>query len=173
MNCTILAVIFLQQKTCVNADEFFISDVGNTRAYQLAQSQGGIYYDTADTGFYHNIFLDTLNKRVFLLFQHNLTILSYSREPATGVINKPKNSAPVKGLTILYGPKASSVTIVRPGNSRTADFYFYDLSGRVIDKMLGVTSNAVLWKPKTRSMNCYIVMVRSGKEKYTAKFMVR
>jgi hypothetical protein len=60
-----------------------------------------------------------------------------------------------------------------PNHSCAADLCFYDLAGRIVDRMENVTSNAVLWRPKAKTMNCYIVMVKTGGQKYTAKFMVR
>jgi hypothetical protein len=51
--------------------------------------------------------------------------------------------------------------------------FFYDISGRVVDKMLGVNSNAVVWRPNSRITGCFIVQVTSGSEECSAGFLVR
>jgi hypothetical protein len=154
------------------ATELFATDVRDVRGYQTALANGAVYRDNVHLqNTLQNILLDTLNKRVYLVFTTNLSVLRY--QSSAGIIADPKKPAPARGLTILRGPVTSSITIVLPRNSRSADLCFYDLSGRVIDRMTGVTANAVLWRPTTKTMSCYIVMVKSGQEKYTAKFMVR
>ncbi|MGA2507997.1 MAG: hypothetical protein ABSF80_11035 [Chitinispirillaceae bacterium] len=152
----------------------FASDVRNANSYQTARANNAIYRDSIHTrNTLQNILLDTLNKQIFLMFTNNMSILSY--QTANGVISKANKIASSKGLMVLSSVHVSGVTIVLPSHSSSspADLYFYDLSGRVVDRLLGVTSNAVLWRPKTRSMSCYILMARIGGEKYTKKFMVR
>jgi hypothetical protein len=153
------------------ATELFVSYVGDPHPYSTAQANNAIYRDDIHRqNALQNILLDTLKKQVFLIFKNNMTILGYQ---STGVVYYPKTTLSANKVTILRGPMAFSITIVLSTHSRSSDLYFYDLSGRVVDKMLGVTSNAVLWRPKTKTMSCYIVQVRNGGEKYTAKFMVR
>jgi hypothetical protein len=67
---------------------------------------------------------------------------------------------------------SSVLTIVLSSHWHSSDLYFYDLSGRLVDKMLNVTTNAVLWRPRTSSTSCYIVSGTSGMEKYSARFVV-
>ncbi|MBN1130463.1 MAG: fibronectin type III domain-containing protein [Chitinispirillaceae bacterium] len=154
------------------ATELFVSHVGDPHPYATAQSNNAIYRDDIHRqNSLQNILLDTLNKRVFLICNNNMTILGYERH-ANRVIDNGTIPRTAQRIAVSRGPMASSVTIVLPSHSRSCDLYFYDLSGRVVDRMTGVTSNAVLWRPKTRTIGCYLVMVRSGGEQYTAKFMV-
>jgi hypothetical protein len=157
-----------------NVIQLFASDISDPHPYSTASTNNAIYQDNHAQYYLQNLILDTLNKHVFLIFNDNMSILSYQRT-TTGVISKTNKTASSKGLMVLSSVHVSGVTIILPGHSTSspADLYFYDLSGRVIDRILGVTTNAVLWRPKTRSMNCYIIMARIGGEKYTKKFMIR
>lgn len=148
--------------------ELFGADVRDPHSH----SRAPVYRDSVHKrNTLRNILLDTLKKRVYLLFTNNMSILQYNPVP-TGAVPHADNEPLLNRLIVISNPH-SGVTIVRPGSSCSADFHFYDLSGRVIDKMLNVTSNAVLWRPKSKTMNCYIVVVKSGGERYTKKFMVR
>jgi len=158
-----------------SSTDLFVADVRDYDAYAHAVSNNAVL--TLNSPYsqmsLQNIFLDTLNRHVYLIYTNYLVILGYSFGTPAATINKGEKSGALKQLRIIPDAARSGVTIVRSDNSHAADFYFYDLSGRVVDKILGVTSNAVLWRPKTRSMNCYIVMVKSGAEKYTKRFMMR
>ena len=157
--------------SAIPTELFVVSDVRDPRPRATDSTNNAIYLDTVHLqNQLRNILLDTAKQRVYLVFNNNLSILGYDR--TVGVVPCANTLSSLKKLVVLSNTR-SGVTIVRPNASRAADFYFYDLSGRVIDRMLDVTSNAVFWRPKTRSMNCYIVMVKSGSEKYSAKFMVR
>jgi hypothetical protein len=156
-----------------SATEIFASEIKDPRPHVTDSLNNAIYRDAVHLqNQLRNILLDTLNKRVYLVFNNNVSILGYYDSSTVGVISHTNKRCSSKKLTILPNVH-SGVTIVLPAYMRSADVFFYDLTGRVIDKMSGVTSSAVLWRPKTRTMSCYIVMVRSGSEKYTAKFMVR
>jgi hypothetical protein len=159
----------------VATELFVVSDIQDPRPHVTDSLNDAIYRDTVrKQNTLQNILLDTANQRVYLVFNNNLSILGYQRVPGTGVAATPKKPLLAKGsISVLPGPVTSSVTIVLPGHTRTADLCFYDLSGRVIDRMPDVRSNAVLWRPKTRSMGCYIVMVKSGSENYTERFILR
>jgi hypothetical protein len=91
--------------------------------------------------------------------------------PTTAIL---KNAKPEQNsvFSISINPSSRNITIVRPDHSRAADLFIYDLSGRVIDKMIGVTANSVIWKPKSKTTGCYILMVKSGTTKFTKKFML-
>ena len=156
------------------ATELFASDIKDPYPYSTASANNALYRDSVHLqNQLQNILLDTLKKHVFLIFNNNMTILSYQHEPTIRVVYDSKKPSLARGITILPCSFHSGVTIVLPAHARAADLYFYDLSGRIIDRMLGVTSNAVLWRPKTKTMGCYFVMVKNGSEKYSAKFMVR
>jgi hypothetical protein len=159
----------------VATELFVVSDPKDPRPHMTDSLNNAIYRDTVHKqNTLQNILLDTANQRVFLVFTNNLSVLGYQRVSASGIAERTMKPVTAKGnITVLPGPVSSSVSIVLPGNSRTADLCFYDLSGRVVDQMQGVTSNAVLWRPAVKTMGCYIVMVKSGQEKFTAKFMVR
>jgi hypothetical protein len=155
--------------------ELFVATVGNPHPYSTAATDNAIYRDTVHKQHQlRNIILDTLARRVYLIFNNNMTILGYQPQ-IVGVAGDWEKGLPSNGVSIFPNTFSSGVTIVLPSHTvaSPADLYFYDLSGRVIDRMRGVTSNAVLWRPKTRSMNCCILMVKIGAEKYTKRVMVR
>jgi hypothetical protein len=74
---------------------------------------------------------------------------------------------------VITSPYSHGATIILPSAIHPSNLFFYDLSGRRIDEMRNVTSNAVLWRPKARSMGCYFVIVKSGGERYVERFIVR
>ena len=154
--------------------ELFVCNVLNPYSRTFDSLNNAIYRDTVHTqNQLQNILLDTLNKRVFLIFDNNLTVLGYSNAPV-GVSYQPdKSPSTVKHFTFLTSPFSRGVTIVLPFTRRPSDLFFYDLSGRLIDKMAGVTSNAVLWRPKARTTGCYFVFVKSGGVRFVERFIVR
>ena len=162
------------ENICIDSSgtKLLVTDARDPFSLSTASRNGAVYSDP-NSYLIQNLLLDTLNKRIFLIFNAKMSILNYGREPAMGVKNNSTTLSLGNGIIILRGTAASSVTIILPTHSRFSALYFYDLSGRVVDKMLGVTSNAVLWRPKTRTMSCYIVMVKSGQEKFTKKFMMK
>lgn len=156
--------------------ELFVATVGNPWPYSTASADTAIYRDTVHKqNQIQNIILDTIARRVYLIFNNNMTILGYQSQIVSVADGMEKPAAAAKGIFVIPNLFSSGVTIVLPAHAASvpADLYFYDLSGRVIDRMRGVTSHAVLWQPKTRSMSCYIVSARIGTERLTRKFMVR
>jgi hypothetical protein len=151
--------------------ELFVSDLRVNNPYQADSLSNAVYRDTIHKqNDLRDILLDTVAHNVFLLFKDQLTILKYQHETA-GVVHNASTSSYLKTLTIR--PCANGVAIILPQTYCNADLYFFNLSGRLIDKISNLTSNAVFWRPKTRSTNCYIVMVKSGREQYLSKFIVR
>jgi hypothetical protein len=167
---------YMFQPSCNGPTKLFAAAIGDFWPYSTASADSAIYLDTVHLQCQiQNIILDTLAQRVYLIFNNNMTILGYQSQIVGVAGGSEKSAAAAKGIFILPNAFSSGVTIVLQAHAASvpADLYFYDLSGRVIDKMLGITANAVLWRPKTRSMGCYIVSVRIGTEKLTRKFMVR
>ena len=154
--------------------ELFAADIRYQWSHWFDSLNNAIYRDTVHKqNTIQNILLDTLNKRIFLIFQNNLTILGYNYASAD-IANRPnKFHFSVNRLTIFTSPFAHSATIILPSTSRPSDLYFYDLFGRLIDQITGITSNAVLWRPKVRSSGCYFVVVKSGAERFVEKFILR
>jgi photosystem II stability/assembly factor-like uncharacterized protein len=76
-------------------------------------------------------------------------------------------------FSIAENPSSRSVTIRRPDHSTASDLCFYDLSGRVIDKITGVTSRTTSWKSGAASKGFYVLQVKSGAERIARKFLVR
>jgi hypothetical protein len=153
------------------ATGLFVSDVRNLHSYEFASSHNGIYQDTVHKkSQLQNILLDTAGRKVYLVFSTNLTILSYQRENI-GVRYFTNKTAPSRGIAIC--PGTFGTTIVLPDNCRNADLFIYDVAGRVVVRMRNITSNAVLFRPKSKSENCYIAVVRNDGTQYSAKFMTR
>jgi hypothetical protein len=152
--------------------ELFISDVRDPHPNSILKLNR-IYADTIKRlSYLPNIILDTVNQRIFLFYTDSLITLGYEREPA-GIIPRKKRPSGIEGFSLHYKSCSSGITIVLPYNLQNTELLFYDLSGRRIDRMRNVASNAVLWRPKTRSMGCYFVVVQSGGEKYAEKVFVR
>ncbi|MBN2035149.1 MAG: hypothetical protein JW768_00270 [Chitinispirillaceae bacterium] len=155
--------------------EIFAADVGDQRPRATDSAFNAIYRDDVHKqNQLQNILLDTTNRRVYLMFNNNMTILGYQYQ-TVGVAGRAEKPVAARGIFVLSNAFSSGVTIVLPAGtaSTPADLYFYDLAGRVVDKLLGVTSKAILWRPKTRTMSCYLVMAKIGGKKFTEKFMAR
>jgi hypothetical protein len=153
----------------------FVSDIRELPdGYHTALINNAIYLDAA-AGSIRNLLLDTLNKKLYLFYSSKLSILSYQDAPPVGVVSHADKASQTAQFKVISGHQHSGVTIVLPARSSSTatDLFFYDISGRMVDKITAVTSNAVRWRPKVRSMGCYIVSIKRGAEKYTAKFMTR
>jgi hypothetical protein len=152
--------------------ELYCSNATEPYPFKFAQANNAIYHDGAhNQNSLQNILLDTLNRRVFLVFSTQLSILSYQRYP-TGIIRPAsKTSSLPKRLSVLTTPVG--ITIVLPENSRNADLFICDVSGRIVERMLHITSNAVLWRPKTGSKNIYLAILKNGNDRYTSKFIAQ
>jgi hypothetical protein len=127
----------------------------------------------SNTGNIVNVFLDSLDKNLFVISPQFLTVLNY-QSAMVNVRYQGQTPSAAKGPDVRTAPfSAGVVSVILPPGKRSSDLYFYDLSGRQIDRMRNVTSKAVLWRPKTRSMGCYFVIVKSGGERYVERFFVR
>jgi hypothetical protein len=149
--------------------EFFVSDIRNLHSYEFALSQNAVYRDTAN-GLLQNILLDTAGRKIYLVFSTNLTILSYQHADA-GVARSAIRK--VSSRQIAIRPCALGTTIVLPDNCRNADLFIYDVSGRVVESMRNVSSDAVVFRPKNHSVGCYIASVMKDGKRYSARFMTR
>jgi hypothetical protein len=101
--------------------------------------------------------------------------MSYTYAFSTAGV-KPANAQHLKlpgNFRILSSAGQSGITIVFPETTRHADLAFYDLSGRMVDRLTATGSNAVLWRPKTHASGCYVVSAKINGESYSARFMVR
>jgi hypothetical protein len=70
-------------------------------------------------------------------------------------------------------PGTMGTTIVLPSNCRNADLSIYDVSGRIVERIRNITSNAIIFRPKNKSTNCYIAVVKNTGMQYSAKFVTR
>ncbi|MGA3050946.1 MAG: hypothetical protein ABSE00_03390 [Chitinispirillaceae bacterium] len=149
----------------------YATDVRDVNGYATAFANNALYSDTG-YGTRQNLFIDTTRQLLFILYKTNLSTFSY--KTTVGVAERqsarPQHSA---GVTVIPGSASGGVTIVLHGFSGPAELSFYDMSGRIVDKMTGVTANAVRWRPKTQSTGCYIVSVANAREKSVARFVVR
>ena len=86
--------------TDIGYSTLFVADVRDHDAYAHAVSNNAVF--NLPYGNLQNIFLDTLNKRVFLIFTNYLTILSYGYAPPNTVtLFSPINNA-------IYQPLATT-----------------------------------------------------------------
>ncbi len=145
--------------------------IPDLNGYKTALSCNAVLHDTFSN--VQNVLLDTVNKRVFIVCQHNLSSYSYTFG-AAGVKNAgARHLNPPGNFRVLSSSGQSSITIVFPQTARHADLSFFDLTGRMVDKMTITGSNAVVWRPKTHGSGCYVVSARIDGESFSARFMVR
>jgi len=149
----------------------YATDIRDVNGYATALANNALYGDTG-YGARQNLFIDTTRQLLFILYKTNLSTFSY--KTTVGVAERqsarPQHSA---GVIVIPGSASAGVTIVLRGFSGPTELSFYDMSGRIVDKMTGVTANAIRWRPKTQSTGCYIVSVASAREKSVARFVVR
>ncbi len=163
--------LFIINGTYQNATDLYFSDIRNLHSYEYALSHKAVYQDMVHTkDQLQNILLDSSGKKIYLVFSNNLTILSYQYE-IVGVTNPSKRISSSQGLAIRSG--ISGTTIVLPDNCRNADLCIFDVAGHVVEIMRNITSNAVLFRPKTKSANSYVAVVRNEGREYSARFMTR
>jgi hypothetical protein len=155
--------------------ELFAADIGDPHPHATASALGAIYLDTVHRqNQLQNIILDTIKKRVYLIFTNTMSILSY-QNVTVGAVSRVEKLFSSQSLTILPNSFSSGITIVIPNHSASmvADFSFYDLSGRLVDKIKGIASNAVIWKPQIKSPKSYIVMAKIDGRTFIQKFIMR
>jgi hypothetical protein len=140
-------------------------------AYKTALALNAVLPDSLHSR--QSVLVDTVNKRLYIFYPTAMVTYSYSLSPMAVRNGLPLAQLAQIGIKIITDETRSGVTIVLPQNSRRADLFFSDLSGRMVDKMLSITSNAVVWRPKAQAMGCYIVSAKIGEERYTARFMAR
>jgi hypothetical protein len=119
-----------------------------------------------------NIILDTLSKTVYLIYNTALVTLGYTFDPVN-ISGKPSSRAHLSNLRVVRTPYSSSFAIVLPVDMAGADLFFYDISGKLVDKVLKPGSNVVMWRPKTNRSGCYIVAARSGKKCRVERFVLK
>ena len=116
--------------------------------------------------------MDTLNKRLYILYSTNMSIFSYALFPTLGVGNNLTQRQQFRSeLQVL--PCQSGVIIIFPGCARHADLFFYDLFDRLVDKLTVIGSNSILWQPKSHIPGCFSVSAKIDGENYSARFMTR
>ena len=69
---------------------------------------------------------------------------TFSYAFATVGVRNNVSPPPLRRGELRVLPGQSGVTIVFPESARHADLFFYDLSGRMVDKVTVMGSNAVL-----------------------------
>jgi hypothetical protein len=157
------------------ATRLFAADTGDFHPLATATSLGAVYIDTVHKqNQIQNIILDTITKRVYLLFTNNMTILSYQNAMVEAG-SHAKNPLPLRELTVISNAPSRGVTVILPDHPTAAgiDLAFYDLSGRMIGGMRGLTAHAVTWKPHAGLSGCTIVTAKIDGRTLTGKFMIR
>jgi hypothetical protein len=155
----------------INVNAVYAENIMDLNAYQTALANDAVLTDSFSSR--QNVLVDTINKRLYIIYKTNMSIFSYAFSPV-GVINRASKPLQLPGeLRILSSAGQSGITIVFPGAARHADLAFYDLSGRMVDRLTATGSNAVLWRPKTHTSGCCVVSAKIDGETYSARFMVR
>jgi len=155
----------------MNTNNIYAEDIMDLHAYKTALALNAVLPDSLHSR--QSVLVDTVNKRLYIFYPTAMVTYSYSLSPMAVRNGLPLAQLAQIGIKIITDETRSGVTIVLPQNSRRADLFFSDLSGRMVDKMLSITSNAVVWRPKAQAMGCYIVSAKIGEERYTARFMAR
>ena len=155
-----------------NGPEFFAAHVADYKGYETAKNDSAVYLDSAHLDDpLQNVLADTISRKVYLIYSNTLSILNYYPEYSR-ISNRPMSSTSSIGkYAIITRRNGADITIILPSNSRHADLCFYDLNGRVIEKFMGIKSNAVSWKPRSRG--CFIAMLKSGKNVLTERIVVK
>jgi hypothetical protein len=157
----------------VQSTGLFISDIRDSRSYQTAVNNDAVYRDTTMSRLsIKNIFVDTLNKQVFLVSDTKLIVLSY--QYSTIDIARDGNKLLSREKGVIFSSSHKGITATIPQYvSYPAALRIYDLSGRMVYQKLNINSNVVHWVPKKQTQKCYVAVVTTGKERYASKFMVK
>lgn len=155
--------------------ELFVADFDDPHPHATASALGAIYSDSVfRQNQLRNVLLDTLKKRVYLIWLKNMSILSYQHTKVETVPSSAKTQ-PSQGIELLNSSFSGGVTVILPRHqsSSKVDLCFYDLSGRIIDRIRGITVPTFFWKAPNRSHRCFILSVKTDGRTYVRKFTVR
>ncbi len=91
------------------------------------------------------------------------------------VTNRSEDRSPPRGkLQAISDNAKRSVTIIFPARNVTnANLVFYDLNGRIVDKMSEVNSNTVIWKPNRNLEGSYIATAKIDGVRFLARFILK
>jgi hypothetical protein len=91
------------------------------------------------------------------------------------VVNRLEDKSLPRGkLQAISDNSKKSVTIILPSlNINNAELVFYDLYGRIVEKMSGINANSVTWKPKRNSEGGYIAAAKIDGVRYLARFIIK
>jgi hypothetical protein len=154
--------------------EFFASNVLDCNSYETALTNQSIYTDTTTTsGQAKNLLLDTLNKRIYVITNSKLSVISYEFSPAVAIKSKCK-SMKNDDLVKFSVQKSSVITVAftKRNQNLTAVLRIFDLSGRMVDR-IETFSNSIQWKPKHNVSKFYLADLVIGKNHYMEKFCVQ
>jgi hypothetical protein len=154
--------------------DLYFANPWDARGYETAVANNAVYIDsTHKQNNLKNIFVDSVQKAVYLVFDDALTVLAYEFTPAIGVKLRGQESKQNGGVTIIPQRTGRGVTFLLPSSSLNSRIEIFDIGGRVIDRLALSRSNAVLWQPKVRLGGCYIAVCRIGGKKYCERFFMR
>ncbi len=162
----------------LSADQFLSLDAGHVyaedpldlNAFQTAVDNNAVLTDSFSGR--QNVLVDTVKRRLYILYSSNLSVFSYEFPAGTAVRHTPDPYRKLPGV-LRIRPSQAGVVVVFPGSARHADLVFYDLYGRIVDKITVIGRSSVFWQPKTPGKGCFSVSAKIDGEDYSARFLAR
>ncbi|MBN1129786.1 MAG: hypothetical protein JXA71_12405, partial [Chitinispirillaceae bacterium] len=152
--------------------ELFAGHVRDVRSYQTAITNNVVYRDTDHKqSMIKNIIADTSNKKVYLLINDKMTVLSYTFGTPNGVTQRSRPFAASQALAVRQMPNSSMLTIVLPYRAASSSVKIFNLKGRRIHLFDNVTTDAVLWNPPSRG--CFLVDAVCDGKRFARRIVVR
>ncbi len=162
----------------LSADQFLSLDAGHIYAedpldldaFRTAVDNNAVLTDSFSGR--QNVLVDTVKKTLYIIYSSNLSVLSYDFPAGAVVRHAPDREGKIAGV-LRIRPSLSGVVVVFPGSARHADLVFYDLYGRIVDKITVIGRNSVFWQPKVPGKGCFSVSAKIDGEDYSARFLAR
>jgi hypothetical protein len=154
----------------LDADHVYAEDPRDLNAYRTALDDGAVLPDSLHDR--QNVLVDTVKKRLFILHSTGMSIFKYDFPPAAGGGKSLENGEKYAG-ELQVSPGESGVTIAFPGSARHADLIFYDLWGRIVDRVTVTGRSSVVWRPKDAESGCFTVSAKLDGVDYEARFIAR
>jgi hypothetical protein len=122
---------------------------------------------------------------VYLAQVDYLVIDDYNNRDTSSVfiyVNQPTQTAakhfsshviPLSEIVVTLAPASHGFIMNFSRFPGPSDLYLYNLSGRLIDKLIGVSGTTVLWQPKSMTAGSYILQAKNGADRRVKRFVMR
>ena len=151
-------------------DELYLRDSRNPNSFYLSSVNNAVYRNTVDSSnTLQNLFIDTLNHYIYLLYTHKASIIEYKFDLLGSKQSLIKPTVSHSDLTIMR--TSSGIMIKNPFEGKTANLCIYKIDGRLLDKFVITSGHVIRWKPNDDHGGCYIAVFRSGARTYRKMFV--